>query len=166
MSLRRIIDILPHIQESYHRADTLVAKRKGKWIPISIDEMINEVEMLSFGLMNAGILPNDKVAIVSTNCPEWNIADFAIANIGAVSVPIYPTMSPSESAFILNDASVKVVFVGDKELYQKIDSLRQETPSVEHIYTFQEAEGLPHYRSIQKKVMRHNRDCCKTIRTQ
>jgi len=151
MSLRRIIDILPHIQESYHRADTLVAKRKGKWIPISIDEMINEVEMLSFGLMNAGILPNDKVAIVSTNCPEWNIADFAIANIGAVSVPIYPTMSPSESAFILNDASVKVVFVGDKELYQKIDSLRKETPSVEHIYTFQEAEGLPHYRSIQKK---------------
>jgi len=151
MSLRRIIDILPHIQESYHRADTLVAKRNGKWIPISIDEMINEVEMLSFGLMNAGILPNDKVAIVSTNCPEWNIADFAIANIGAVSVPIYPTMSPSESAFILNDASVKVVFVGDKELYQKIDSLRKETPSVEHIYTFQEAEGLPHYRSIQKK---------------
>lgn len=151
MSLRRIIDILPHIQESYHRADTLVAKRKGKWIPISIDEMINEVEMLSFGLMNAGILPNDKVAIVSTNCPEWNIADFAIANIGAVSVPIYPTMSPSESAFILNDASVKVVLVGDKELYQKIDSLRKETPSVEHIYTFQEAEGLPHYRSIQKK---------------
>lgn len=151
MSLRRIIDILPHIQESYHRADTLVAKRKGKWIPISIDEMINEVEMLSFGLMNAGILPNDKVAIVSTNCPEWNIADFAIANIGAVSVPIYPTMSPSESAFILNDASVKVVFVGDKELYLKIDSLRKETPSVEHIYTFQETEGLPHYRSIQKK---------------
>jgi len=101
--------------------------------------------------MNAGILPNDKVAIVATNCPEWNIADFAIANIGAVSVPIYPTMSPSESAFILNDASVKVVFVGDKELYLKIDSLRKETPSVEHIYTFQEADGLPNYKSIQKK---------------
>jgi long-chain acyl-CoA synthetase len=150
MSLKRIIDILPHIQESYHRADTLVAKRKGNWIPISIDEMINEVEMLSFGLMNAGILPNDKVAIISPNCPEWNIADFAIANIGAVSVPVYPTMSPSESAFILNDATVKVVFVADKELYQKITALKNETPSVELILTFQEIEGLPNYKSIQK----------------
>ena len=151
MSLKRIIDILPHIQKSYHRADTLVSKRKGNWIPISIDEMINEVEMLSFGLMDAGIQPNDKVAIISSNCPEWNIADFAIANIGAVSVPVYPTMNPSESAFILNDATVKIVFVADKELYEKIAGIKNETPTVEFIYTFQEIEGLPNYKSIQKK---------------
>jgi long-chain acyl-CoA synthetase len=151
MSLKRIIDILPHIQKSYHRADTLVSKRKGNWIPISIDEMINEVEMLSFGLMDAGIQPNDKVAIISSNCPEWNIADFAIANIGAVSVPVYPTMNPSESAFILNDATVKIVFVADKELYEKIAGIKYETPTVEFIYTFQEIEGLPNYKSIQKK---------------
>lgn len=151
MSLKRIIDILPHIQKSYHRADTLVSKRNGNWVPISIDEMINEVEMLSFGLMNAGIQPNDKVAIISPNCPEWNIADFAIANIGAVSVPVYPTMNPTESAFILNDASVKIVFVADKELYQKIAAIKNETPTVEFIYTFQEIEGLPNYKSIQKK---------------
>lgn len=151
MSLKRIIDILPHIQESYHRADTLVSKRNGNWVPISIDEMINEVEMLSFGLMNAGIQPNDKVAIISSNCPEWNIADFAIANIGAVSVPVYPTMNPSESAFILNDAAVKIVFVADKELYQKIAAIKNETPTVEFIYTFQEIEGLPNYKSIQQK---------------
>ena len=151
MSLKRIIDILPHIQESYHRADTLVSKRNGNWVPISIDEMINEVEMLSFGLMNAGIQPNDKVAIISSNCPEWNIADFAIANIGAVSVPVYPTMNPSESAFILNDAAVKIVFVADKELYQKIAAIKNETPTVEFIFTFQEIEGLPNYKSIQQK---------------
>ena len=151
MSLKRIIDILPHIQESYHRADTLVSKRNGNWVPISIDEMINEVEMLSFGLMAKGIQPNDKVAIISSNCPEWNIADFAIANIGAVSVPVYPTMNPSESAFILNDAAVKIVFVADKELYQKIAAIKNETPTVEFIFTFQEIEGLPNYKSIQQK---------------
>jgi len=151
MSLKRIIDILPHIQKSYPREDVLVCKKKGNWIPLGINEMINEVEMLSLGLMDLGILPNDKVAIVSTNCPEWNIADFAIANIGAVSVPIYPTMSPSESAFILNDATVKIVFVGDKELYQKISALKTETQSVEYIFTFQEFEGIPYYKSIQKK---------------
>jgi long-chain acyl-CoA synthetase len=151
MSLTRIIDILPLIQQSYHRADTLVSKRKGNWVSISINEMIEEVETLSFGLMNAGILPNDKVAIISPNCPEWNIADFAIANIGAVSVPVYPTMSPSESAFILNDASVKIVFVADKDLHHKISAIKNETPTVELIFTFQEIEGLAYYKTLQRK---------------
>ena len=88
MEIKRIIDLLPNYKASYNRPDVLVSKVQGNWNSITIDEFIANVDALSYGLMNAGILPNDKVAIISSNCPEWNFADFAIAQIGAVSVPI------------------------------------------------------------------------------
>ena len=80
--------------------------------------------------MAHGIGPDDKVAIISSNCPEWNFADFAIAQIGAVSVPVYPTMSASDTQFILNDAGVKIAFVLDEELFDKIESIKSNCPEL------------------------------------
>ncbi|HPH83316.1 MAG TPA: AMP-binding protein, partial [Flavobacteriales bacterium] len=87
MKIQRIIDLLPNYKSSYSRKDVLVSKLNGTWNPIGIDEFISASDDLSFGLMFEGVGPGDKVAIISSNCPEWNIADFAIAQIGAISVP-------------------------------------------------------------------------------
>lgn len=145
MELSRIIDILPYINQKYNRADVLNAKTKGTWQSWSIGEMCKVADELSFGLMNAGIGPDDKVAIVSPNRPEWVLADFGIAQIGAVSVPIYPTMSAADTEFILNDAGVKIVFVADRDLYEKINTINSNTPSVQHIFTFDALSEARHW---------------------
>ena len=148
MELTRIIDILPYINEKYNRADVLNAKIKGSWQSWSIGEICTIADELSFGLMNAGIGPDDKVAIVSPNRPEWVLADFGIAQLGAVSVPIYPTMSAADTEFILNDSDVKIVFVADRDLFQKINSIKSNTPSVQYIFTFDALSEARHWSEL------------------
>jgi long-chain acyl-CoA synthetase len=148
MELTRIIDILPYINEKYNRADVLNAKIKGAWQSWNIGEICTVADELSFGLLNAGIGPDDKVAIVSPNRPEWVLADFGIAQIGAVSVPIYPTMSAADTEFILNDAGVKIVFVADRDLFEKINSIKSNTPSVQHIFTFDALSEARHWSEL------------------
>jgi long-chain acyl-CoA synthetase len=148
MELTRIIDILPYILKKYKRNDVLNAKIKGNWQNWSIEEICSIADELSCGLMNAGIGPDDKVAIVSPNRPEWVLADFGIAQIGAVSVPIYPTMSAADTEFILNDAGVKIVLVADRELFSKLNGIRGNTPSVQEIYTFDALSEAKHWSEL------------------
>ena len=136
MELSRIIDILPYIKNKYNRADVLNAKIKGQYVPMAIDEVIASANAISLGLLNLGINRDDKVAIISANRPEWVLADFGIAQLGAVSVPIYPTMSDADTEFILNDATVKVIFVADRELFDKINPIAARVASVQAIYSF------------------------------
>ena len=148
MELTRIIDILPYINEQYNRTDVLNAKIKGNWQSWSIGEICTIADELSCGLMNAGIGPDDKVAIVSPNRPEWVLADFGIAQLGAVSVPVYPTMSAADTEFILNDAGVKIVFVADRDLFDKINTIKGNTPSVKHIFTFDALSEARHWSEL------------------
>jgi len=148
MELSRIIDILPYINKKYNRADVLNAKIKGNWQSWSIEEICTIADELSFGLLNAGIGPDDKVAIVSPNRPEWVLADFGIAQLGAVSVPIYPTMSAGDTEFILNDSGVKIVFVADRDLFDKINAIKGNTPSVQHIFTFDALSEARHWNEL------------------
>jgi long-chain acyl-CoA synthetase len=148
MELTRIIDILPYINEKYNRTDVLNAKTKGVWQSWSIGEICTIADELSCGLMNAGIGPDDKVAIVSPNRPEWVLADFGIAQLGAVSVPVYPTMSAADTEFILNDAGVKIVFVADRDLFDKINTIKGNTPSVQHIFTFDALSEARHWSEL------------------
>ena len=144
MDLSRIIDILPYIRDKYHRNDVLNAKISGKWQNWSIDDICDLSDNISYGLMHLGIAPNDKVAIISSNRPEWILADFGIAQIGAVSVPVYPTMGSADTEFILNDAGVKIVLLADAELSEKIESIRANVPSLTHIFSFNEIHGKDH----------------------
>ena len=66
-----------------------------------------------------GISPGDKIAIISNNRPEWNFTDLGVLQIGAIDVPVYPTISENDLKFILTDADVKIVFVSSEELLPK-----------------------------------------------
>jgi len=150
MELSRIIDILPYIRDKYHRNDVLNAKIGGKWQSWSIDDICDLTDHISYGLMNLGISPDDKVAIISPNRPEWILADFGIAQIGAVSVPVYPTMGASDTEFILNDAGVKIVLLADAELNDKIQSIHSKIPSLSHVFSFNEIAGVSHISELIK----------------
>jgi len=137
MEIKRIFDLLSHYKENYSwKKDAIAGKENGEWKQYSIDEYIESVNNISYGLIAIGIRKNDKIAIISSNRPEWNIIDMGILQIGAIPVPIYPTISESDYNHILNHAEVKVVFVEGEELLSKIEHILPEVQSIKEIYTF------------------------------
>jgi long-chain acyl-CoA synthetase len=90
----------------------------------------------------------DKVGIVSKSRPEWIMLDLALQQIGAVLIPVYPTININELKFVLNDAQVKMVFVNDEELFLKVLSVKDQLPSIKEIYTFEHVANAKHWKEI------------------
>lgn len=146
--ITRTFDLLQHQLEKFKKDDTLAYKYDGKWRKFSIEEYIEAADNISYGLLKLGIQPGDKVAIVSPNRPEWNFADMGIAQIGAVSVPMYPTITEADYKFILNDSGAKAIFLADEVLLGKVNAVKADVPSLEHIYTFNKIAGQKHWTEL------------------
>lgn len=141
MEVTRLFDLLDNYLEKYPTQDTALAcKRDGAWLRFSIQEYIEITNNISFGMMKLGIQPGDKVGIVSGNRPEWNMIDFATMQIGAVSIPIYPTISQDDYRHILNHAEMKMIFIDGKELRNKLQPILPEVKSLKEVYTFNEQD--------------------------
>ncbi|GHS86372.1 AMP-dependent synthetase [Bacteroidia bacterium] len=137
MKVTRLFDILPYVKETYGNLSNMVNKKmNGQWQGYTTDEFIDSVDTLSYGLLDLGLQPGDTVAIISSNRPEWNFLDLAVQQIGAIPVPIYPTISESEYDYILNHADVKLVFSEGAELLQKLEHILHKVPSIKEIFTF------------------------------
>jgi len=147
-SVTRIFDLLPYNQEKFPKDDMVAGKADGKWITYSTAKFIAAADALSRGLIASGIVKGDKVAIMAPNSPEWNICDFGIMQTGAVSVPMYPTLSDNDIRFILKDAVIKIVFVSDKSLSDKLEKLKTESVPGLKIYTFEKLSGVSHWQEL------------------
>lgn len=149
MEPTRTFDLLNTIQVKYaDKTDVLAGKEDGKWKKYSVAEYIDFCNWVSYALLSMGIKKGDKVAIISNNRPEWNFTDFGISQIGAISIPIYPTISSEEYAYILNHAEPKLIFISDKNLYEKIKPIADLTPEISDIYTFDKATGAKHFTEV------------------
>lgn len=124
------------------RAAALKYKKDGEWLDISLPEFESTVRQISAALRWMGVKPDDRVAILSENRPEWTMADVAILAAGAVSVPIYPTLTPSSIQYILNDSGTVVLFLSNREQIEKIESVRNLVPSLRRIVVFDEQPSL------------------------
>ena len=145
MEIKRLFDI-PYFQlDKFPQADALVGKVNGKWVKTSTKEFIDTGIKVSKSLKSIGIQPMDTVAIISNNRPEWNITDIGIMMCGGINVPIYPTIAPKDYAFIFNDAKVKVCFVSDDELLQKVLEIKDQVPTLEQIISFNQIDGIEHF---------------------
>lgn len=148
MAVTRVFDIIPQLLQKYNKPNALGAKENGKWHTYSTQQFADNVNNLSYGLLGLGVEREDKIAIIANNRPEWNFADFAIQQSGAVSVPIYPTISETDLNFILNDAKVKYIFVSSAELYSKVKGVAANAPTVKEIYTFNKVDGAKHWTEL------------------
>ncbi|MBC6699665.1 AMP-dependent synthetase/ligase [Hymenobacter puniceus] len=146
MDIRRTFDILPHLQQKYNKPDCFAAKVNGQYTPISTDTVVEKVNQVSLGLRSLGIGKDDKVAIISMNRPEWMFADFGIAQLGATSVPMYPSITVEDYKYIFTDAGVKAIFVADQKLLDKVREATQglDIPA-ENVFTFDKLEGARHF---------------------
>ena len=149
MEPTRTFDLLTRIQNRFSdKKDVLAGKEDGKWKRYAVQEYIDNCNWVSYALLSMGIKKGDKVAIISNNRPEWNFTDFGISQIGAVSVPIYPTISSEEYAYILGHAEPKIVFISDKSLYEKIKPIVDQIPVISDIYTYDKIAGAKHFAEV------------------
>lgn len=125
------------------RGDGVALREKvlGIWRAITWRDFAARVRDIGLGLAARDIAVGDRVCILSTNNPEWVIADLAIIGAGAVSVGIYPTDAPAQVEYLLNDCRAKVIFVEDDEQLDKVISVRDRTPDLALIVVF-DTEGL------------------------
>jgi len=149
MEVTRIFDLLPHYEKSFKPKDDVIAsKENGQWVKFSIKQYREIVDNISFGFLVLGLQPGDRIAQISANRTEWNFVDMAIQQVGAIHVPIYPTISESDYTYILGHAEVKFVFISGKELLRKIQHILPDIPHIQEIYTYNAHEGFKHLNDL------------------
>ncbi|MDR0546797.1 MAG: long-chain fatty acid--CoA ligase [Dysgonamonadaceae bacterium] len=159
MQVKRLFDIPDNYLEKYPEQDAaLVSKVNGKWNKISIQQYVERINILSYAMLALGIGKGDRVAIVCGSRPEWNILDFAVMQIGAVSVPIYPTISQEDYEHILNHAEMKMIVFDSKIIYRRIEKILPNVKTLTAIYTIGDL-GTP-YPTLDKleEIGRQNMD--------
>ena len=105
----------------------MLTRRSGQWVPFSSDDVYRSVAAIARALVEWGLKAGDRVGLLSENRAEWAITDFACSCTGCVTVPIYPTLTPEQISFILNDAEVRVIFCSSNDLVQKVLSIQPHT---------------------------------------
>lgn len=116
--------------------------QNGKWVELNWVTLQKHIDELSYALLASGIGVQDKVAIFAQNMPRWTIADIGTMQIRAVSVPIYATNTAKQVEYILNDADIKILFVGDQEQYDIAIEIANKCPLLQKIVAMKQSIKL------------------------
>lgn len=147
--IKRLFDFAYYQQETYHLEKAFNTKYKGKWVSTSSKEFLNKGNAISRGLLKLGVKPGDKIGLISSNNrTEWNIMDFGISQIGAINIPIYPTISKEDYEYIFNHAEITYCFLSDIELFEKANAIKSKVPSLKEIYAFDEVANCKNWNEI------------------
>ena len=127
----------------------MTSKVGGEWKSYSTKEFTEAVDQASRALLELGVKAGDKVALISHNnrC-EWNIMDHALLQIGAVDLPIYPTMTEADYEYIFNHSESIYCFVSNDELYQKVTNILSKCEHMKKVFTFEQYKGMNHWSEV------------------
>ncbi len=146
MTLERLFDLVLFQISEYDKEVALAFKENDVWKTYSSRQLKEIVDNLSLAFLSSGISSGDKVAIISQNRPEWNFIDLALQQIGAISIPMYPTITSEDFRYIFEHAEVKMIFVGDDEIFEKANSVAGNRK----IYSFIKLEGVDFWEDFMK----------------
>ncbi|ARV10969.1 long-chain fatty acid--CoA ligase [Gilvibacter sp. SZ-19] len=147
--IKRLFDFPYYQLENLPREDALVTKYAGTWTKTSTQEYIDKANAISRGLLRLGVDTGDKVALISmTNRTEWNICDIGILQLGAQDVPIYPTISEDDYAYVLNHSESKYCFVSCQEVLDKINKIKDQVPTLQGVYSFDSIDGCDNWTKV------------------
>jgi len=148
VTITRVFDLLQYNLEKFPKEEFVSGKINGKWVKYSTQKFCDTVDALSRGLIGIGLGKESRVAVISPNRPEWNITDFAIMQIGAYQIPLYPTLAEHDIKFILENAAVTVVFAADEALYKKLKNVCAELATDIKVYTFNDVPGADNWSAL------------------
>ncbi|MBI9057520.1 MAG: long-chain fatty acid--CoA ligase [Labilibaculum sp.] len=144
--VKRIFDLLDNYRECFPDKIDAFAKKEGEqWITYSSEQYLTYSNFISYALLENGLKKNDCVISISNNRPEWNFLDMGLAQIGAVHVPLYPTINAKSYDYIIQHCQPVAIFVSDQILYEKIEPLLADHPSVKLVYSFEKIKAVAHW---------------------
>lgn len=144
----RLFDLAFRQVELFPNLDIFSHKIDGAWKPIKTEQFLAAVNALSKGLIALGVKPNEKVGLIADSSVEWHIVDFAIQQIGGVTVAIYPNITDADYQFIFNDAEIKLCIVSNKSLYNRIMGLQDSIYTLKYVFCMEKVEGIRHWDEI------------------
>lgn len=145
----RLFDFPYYQLENHPLQKALVTKYDGKWIATSTQEYIDKANAISRGLVRLGVKPNDKIAIISmTNRTEWNIMDIGVLQLGAQTVPIYPTISEEDYEYVLNHSEATYCFVSCAEVLAKVNSIKSQLKHIKGVYSFETLNDCDNWQAV------------------
>lgn len=149
----RTFDLLPRFVEKYGKKKVMFARKvDGEWKKFIGRDFVKMTDTISQGLIGLGVQKGDRVALASNNCPQWNMVDFAVQQIGAILVPIYPTARQSDYEHIMHHAMPKVVFVEGSLIHNKVKGIVEKMEVRPKEFTFNPVEGLMTLRGLMVSV--------------
>ena len=151
MEVTRVFDLLDLYRGRGNMTHALAGKHNGEWIVYNSKTYVALSEEFALGLLALGINRSDRIVTVTNNRPEWNFTSMAVAQIGAVHVPLNASQSLEEFLYIFHHATPRILFVSDQATYRRLKPLADQTPSIEYIFTFSKIEGVPWWEEIPAK---------------
>ncbi len=131
-----LVEVYEAVLRNHPKTDTLNFKRDGAWQTLSAAEMLRRARHIALGLHSLGFRQGDRVAILADSCVEWVLADQGCTFMGAVTVPVYPTLSGDQVKYIINDCAARAMFIFDGKKLDQIKSALDECPTIENIVLF------------------------------
>src|SRR2546423_2889917 len=144
-----LVEIYEQIARDHPKADTLNYKREGRWYSISAATMLQRAKRIALGLYSLGVRKGDRVALLSESCAEWVLADQGCIYAGAVTVPIYPTLTPPQVKFILKDCTPRILFISSRKKLTEIEGVLRDCETISHNIVFDsEHTSEPNFLSL------------------
>lgn len=149
MTPTRLFDFISHQRDHHPLEKSFSTKYNGKWESLSSEIFCEQAEAISNAFIALGVEAQDKIAMISSNNrTEWSLVDIGLLAVGAVNVPIYPTISAQDYEYILNHSESQYCFVSDQEVYDKVMAVKKNLKSLKKIYSFDKIKGCAHWSEL------------------
>jgi long-chain acyl-CoA synthetase len=136
-----LVQMIERTVRLHNKPDLLNYKRDGAWHPISSTEMLTRARAIALGLYSLRLRHGDRAALLSENCPEWTLSDLGCLFAGVIDVPIYPTLTPPQVAYILRDSGARILFIQNQAKFDQVKDSLKDCPAIESIIFF-DADGV------------------------
>lgn len=151
MTPTRLFDFIEYQNANAPLEKAFTTKYNGVWESLNTQQFCDKAHQISCALLALGVESQDKIAMISsTNRTEWNLVDIGLLAIGAVNVPIYPTISSEDYEYILNHSESQYCFVSDQEVYDKVVAIKDKVKSLKKIYSFDSIKGCSNWNELLK----------------
>ena len=149
MQPTRLFDFIDYQRQHRPLDKAINTKYKGQWEATSSEEFYQKAQHISRALLDMGIKPGAKIGMISSNNrTEWAIVDAGILQLGAINVPLYPTIAAEDYKYILNHSECQYCFVSDQEVYNKLKSIQKEVETLKEVYCFDTLKGCKHWSEL------------------
>ncbi len=163
MEITRTFDLLDWLLEKYPKDDILNGKRNGEWINFSVNDYYKLSILLSYGFHHLGLRKGDKIATITNNRPEFNIMDMAMAMLGVIHIPIYPTLSSDDYKYIIAHSDAKMLVIGNKSIFSKVQPALPELNIEYGTYVLDKIEGQTELNEVLRLGIFHRKELAETI---